>query len=127
MSFSKLVYVGFLCGKEEITKLVTMKLFQVFRKCMDTIGLRDPITKQENAFPFKRFIFPIYLWLSVASSSMFFVFEAETFDEYSESFYTIATAICLGSFNTEFVRNSSSIFELITKFEENIQKRELTT
>lgn len=101
-----------------------MKIFQEVRKMCNFIELN--VSKE----------FPRFYWFNIKmlsiglvsvlfpiSTTIFFLFGAQTFTEYAMSAYISSTMInsCVAS--TFFVRNAEKIFKMFENFEQAIEKR----
>lgn len=101
-----------------------MKTFQYFQQSLGYLSIYPPQLEENNRFNSKNWlILNIYL-VTIIVSGIFFVYEAKTLFEYSDSLYTCATAASTSVFFAVLVSNKSRIFVLIGKYEATIEKRE---
>lgn len=100
-----------------------MKIFQSIERRFGSLGIYIRQAFQENRFNSKNLtilcIFVVFTILTMA----FFLFEAENFREYSESFYVTVCTIFNSFAFTIFMWKHSELFELIMAIETTIQKR----
>lgn len=100
-----------------------MKYFDSIKKSFAKVDIYDHQAFNQRSFnPFNLTIFVI-LTVNIFLSAISLVLEAETFGDYSESFYVTATLTIVFVFDEEFTRNFYNINELIANFEKTIQKR----
>lgn len=100
-----------------------MKTFQSTRKFFDILGVCSRSEKLSNLSHIKKcVIFLLFTQYSITLTS-FLLFEANTFNEYADSFYAVATSSLLFFTLTEIVRKKTQIFHLIDNYERIIQKR----
>ena len=98
-----------------------MKLFQNSQKTMAILGINS---NQQTGFNTRLMITFSMLGLGLISSAIFFFFEANTFEEYSNSAYvTTSIAVCSACF-TIFVFKTKTVMELIDDWEEFHTKTE---
>lgn len=104
-----------------------MKIFQTILKSFGMAGIYQSRNEESyfSSLNWKNVIVLAYLVLIVISTAMFLVLNTTSFGEYSESIYYTISAINLVLVFTEFVRNTTQIFELITNFQNTIDKRKI--
>lgn len=110
--------------------LNTMKLFQVYQKAVSFLIVRD----KREAFVAKtirqasHFILkiapPVFsLGYAIGFTSIFMLFEAETFQQYCETFYPfITSAVNMCGLAVTFLKRKK-VFQLIRDFEDIIETR----
>lgn len=125
-----------------IDQTITMKVFQEFEHLFDFVAVRNQVEVMKtasntntnpdisdqsriNPLTFKHFIpFIVYAY-SFAILIIHLFFEAQTFLEFSECIYPIATIILNICNYSVLFANKKRIFKLIDDFETVIQKRKL--
>lgn len=111
-----------------------MKLFETYQKLLAfeivRAKLKSPHSKivsngNEVHYQLKALLpFVSYVW-GLVSASIFICFEAKTFAEYSQSFYSFAmTMLNCSSFLLHITFVGWKIFNLIDKFESTIEESE---
>lgn len=111
-----------------------MKLFQPLRKmmpllvgynCLTDFGFVPPSTFRKYFCLFASLLGYVVLVSATILVGCFLVFEAETFEEVSGHFYEFATGINDTFYFISMHWMCKGLFELIAKYEQIIQKREL--
>lgn len=105
---------------------IKMKLFRFVRNLLRTIGLIAPTNQTEQqrcSFTFKTTFILICMIELTISSILYFLFEAKTLDERSESFYTSLSDIsCLIDFIV-YILEVPKMVESIENMEKFIKNR----
>lgn len=101
-----------------------MKLFQSIRNHASVLGIWQPqpnvsIFNLRNSF----ILFAYILFLTLTSK--FFISEAQTFKEYTDCFYVIATCALKITCFTVTLWKISNIFQLMENFENVVQERKI--
>lgn len=105
-----------------------MKVLQTIQEDVSFLIIRDDVTDSRSKCLNIFSNIMVYFSYSVGSMLLtaFLFFEANTFDEYSDAFYPLAT-IGVGIFNwSVYVRNKNTIFGLIDNFDRMIDTRKFT-
>lgn len=111
-----------------------MKLFETYQKLMAFEIVRAKLksshsriaaNSNEVHLQLKTLLpFGSHIW-GIVSASIFICFEAKTFAEYSQSFYSFAMTVSnLCSFLLHITCVGSKIFDLIDRFESTIEESE---
>lgn len=100
-----------------------MKFFNSIRKSSEIVGIYHHQVFEKHSINLKNYVIMATLALNIILSGAFFLFEAQTFSEYSESFYGTSFFVLVFVFIEEFIRNNFATNELITNLENTIQKR----
>lgn len=103
-----------------------MKLFTVIIKYASIIGIRKPRPDQTIYFNTRSVIVLLYLALFSFSAAALLLFEAQTFQEYSEGFFGLTSASFTYVGLLEKVFTSAIIFNFIEKLELTIEERKFT-
>lgn len=101
-----------------------MKIFQTFIINLRTAGIYWPQKYQTHPFNGKNIAILFNLGLFIVLAMVFILLEAETFSEYADSFYLIATTIFCEVMFVVTIWKTPKFFQLINDFETLIQKRE---
>lgn len=100
-----------------------MKIFDSLWRDLGFLGINQPKMFHQNPFNKRNLVSVVALVMFAVSAIGFLIFEAETFDQYSESFYVVATSICYTECCLALVWKRRQIFQLTTDFETIIEKR----
>lgn len=100
-----------------------MKYFNSIKRTFENIGIYRNQAFENQSINWKSATILLILAQNIVFAAIFLLFEAKTFGEYSESFYYIVTLIINFLIIGEFVRKTWKTNELITNFENTIQKR----
>lgn len=103
-----------------------MKLFQLHRKFIAVMGveLLQPFQKNQAMIVIiKRLLYFISLILFVILSSVFLGYEAQTLDEYADSFYGSVSTVVFSLIFAIILWKMDSLFKLIGDFEQLIEQR----
>lgn len=104
-----------------------MKVLQTIQEDITFLIIRDDVTDSRRKFIniFSNLMVYSTYALGCMLLTAFLFLEAQTFEQYSDAFYPLAT-IVVGIFNwTIYVRNKSTIFGLIDDFEKSIDSRKI--
>lgn len=100
-----------------------MKLYRVNRKCLALIGIRPRRSDETSNINFHNVVVFIIFGLCSISTTVFFLYEAKTFQEHAESFFACATVTALyGGFVLNLI-NAMDVFRCIELLEKLIEKR----
>lgn len=103
-----------------------MKVFQLFRVVFDSLSLHPPKSSiGKYRIDLKRIVIFYFNGGCIIPLWLYFLFEANTFSEYADSFYAVATATLLAFIYFILHRNIQKVFELMDDIEYAVQKREL--
>lgn len=98
-----------------------MKIFQSIISNLNSEGIAWP---QKHPFNVKNITILVNLSLATILATLFLLLEAETFSDYGDSFYVIASTIVSSVIFAVIVWKTQEIFKLINSFETIIQERE---
>lgn len=100
-----------------------MKFFQVFRKQMHILGIMHPNQLQQKSIDWRNKIPIISMCQFSILGVVYFLFEANDFKKYSDSFYIASTALLYTIMFSLFTRKTTELYELIDEFEKVTEKR----
>lgn len=95
------------------------KLFQTLKKLLAFIAIEVSDAGVKNLAPFFSFVWGLF-WITC-----FVIIEAETFEEYSESFYALSTLLANVTSPIILLEKSAKILKLIDHLENVIEEREI--
>lgn len=102
----------------------SIKLFRYVRKIYRALGIYPPVKHGQNPFNAKNSINSAFLILTSVSSFAYFLFEADSIDEYGKSFFaSISNFELLVYFIVSFLK-IHSISKLIRELEKFIETSE---
>lgn len=101
-----------------------MKFFNSIHKSFENVGIHWHQSSELRSVNLKNSIIITTLAISSILSAMFLMFEAKTFGEYFESFYTTVTLIQDFMVVSEFVRKTFKTKAFFMNLEKTIEKRE---
>lgn len=101
-----------------------IKLFQILQKPFAILGISDPQKSQRHQFNARNFVCLLFLGLYTILTGLFFLVEAETFEEYADSFYASFSMATIFFTCSSTMSDVVEIYELTSGFEALIQKRE---
>lgn len=102
-----------------------MKIFQSIQNSLKMLGIYRPMVFQQfHRLNRKNVGLLAYLGVFFLAAVLYIVFEAETFNEYSESFFSVAVGLVVLILLILAILKASEIFELIDNYENVIGHRE---
>lgn len=101
-----------------------MKFLQATEKLMSNLGLNQPDISQKYLLNWRNMLvlFPVGQFSIFAA--VYFLIDARSLIEYSESFYISITALLFSTMFSVFIWNTTKLFDLICGFECVTRKRE---
>lgn len=91
------------------------------------MGISEPQLFQNHPFNANNLLTIFFLGIYFICALIHLLFFAKTFNEYTESFYTVATTLMCFINLTSLVLKTAQVFDLIKKFEALIEKRNYPT
>lgn len=101
-----------------------MKFLTETQKYLKLVGLTAHQSIQKCPFNVKNVVCLTVLYVASASAVSLMLFQANTFEEYTNSMYPTSCWICAGINFNVFIWKMDKIFEFIEHFEKLIEKRE---
>lgn len=105
-----------------------MRIFQLSRKYLAVVGIEplQPFQKEQPMIVFvRRFVVFISLLAYTILSWIFLGYEAETLNDYADSFFGFATTAGFSLILAIILWKTDSLFKLIRDFEKLIEQRKL--
>lgn len=99
-----------------------IKPFRIFRKLLRTMGIHLSEHNRNGSIKSKCLQLCLIKFIFLMSSMAFFIFRAETINEYGESFYVSVTEMAIASGFYSIISNLTSITSLIRKIDALMQK-----
>lgn len=104
------------------SEVKAMKLFINLRRYFDILGI-SPV---QNVNKYFRQFFTLFFQVQLSITAVIYLFdEAETIQEYADSFYAFATTAATAINIFSFIWNMDKVFDLIQNLEKAIEKQSL--
>lgn len=99
-----------------------MEILQTLRKYFALVGITENASIRKQWIIGKRVIILITFSSSVTANTIFFFYEAENFEEYTNCIHSIFTMIVCGIEFLLLISKTEKLFDFIKHFEEIIKK-----